>query len=40
MFSDDCHQHFDEIAEMQNALGALAAGRPAVFWIFQKNDGR
>jgi hypothetical protein len=25
---------------MQNALGALAAGRPAVFWIFQKNDGR
>jgi hypothetical protein len=40
MFDDDRRQHADEIAEMQHALGAVAAGRPAVFWIFQKNDGR
>ncbi len=41
MFDDDCDRKADnEIAEMQNALGAIAAARPAVFWIFEKDDGR
>ena len=41
MFDDDNAQDRDgEITEMQNALGAIAAARPAVFWIFHKDDGR
>jgi len=30
----------DEVVEMREALGAVAAAEPAVFWIFQKYDGR
>lgn len=30
----------DEVVEMRDALGAVAAAEPAVFWIFQKDDGR
>lgn len=41
MFDDDTAQkQGDDIAEMQDALGAVAAARPAVFWIFRKGDGR
>ena len=40
MFDNDRLPQTDEITEMQNALGAVAAGRPAVFWIFRKDDGR
>jgi hypothetical protein len=40
MFDDGVLKSGDEIAEMQSALGAVAAGRPAVFWIFRKDDGR
>jgi hypothetical protein len=41
MFDDnDAAKPADEIAEMQDALGAIATARPAVFWIFHKSDGR
>ena len=41
MFDESNAQKKDnEIAEMQNALGAIAAARPAVFWIFRKDDDR
>jgi hypothetical protein len=41
MFDDDnAKKQNDEIAEMQDALGAVAAARSAVFWIFHKDDGR
>ena len=41
MFDDnDAFKSDDEIAEMQDALGAVAGAGSAVFWIFQKNDGR
>jgi hypothetical protein len=40
MYDDSVLKSGDEIAEMQDALGAVAAAQPAVFWIFRKNDGR
>src|SRR5262245_4727409 len=41
MFDNDItEKRNDEIAEMQEALGAVAAARSAVFWIFHKDDGR
>jgi len=41
MFNDEnVRKQDDEIAEMQDALGAVATARPTVFWIFRKNDGR
>jgi hypothetical protein len=41
MFDDNnAVRSADEIAEMQDALGAIASARPAVFWIFRKDDGR
>lgn len=30
----------DEVIEMRDALGAVPLAEPAVFWIFQKDDGR
>ncbi len=41
MFNDgNDRKASDEIAEMQEALGAVASARPAVFWIFRKDDKR
>lgn len=41
MFDDEHNGKADsEISEMQSALGAIAAARPAVFWIFRKDDER
>jgi len=40
MFDDNNSKTDNEITEMQSALGAIAAARPAVFWIFRKDDER